>query len=261
MKNIFKYLLCFMMLLCLCTSVYAQGDVSGIVSGNQDHLMLATVVDITDTSIILAPHQLIYIDSQDEQSTFLNENISVDKFRYSYCADHSDISTSPRVGDNIFISLDNVGARYVMKNGAYKVSSVDYKMLTFYASESMRGEGCLADIVSLAYFVRTNGAMRRFRFENGVLTADSDGNKLTLYPTENITDTVTFLNIDGKVVDAAETEDVIIHGEERSQKKNTDHRWLISYAIIILGVVVGGVVVYNMNYGFSISKKSQKEKK
>ena len=73
MKNIFKYLLCFMMLLCLCTSVYAQGDVSGIVSGNQDHLMLATVVDITDTSIILAPHQLIYIDNQDEQSTFLTK--------------------------------------------------------------------------------------------------------------------------------------------------------------------------------------------
>ena len=34
------------------------------------------------------------------------ENITVEKFRYSYCDDHTDISMSPRVGDNIFISLD-----------------------------------------------------------------------------------------------------------------------------------------------------------
>lgn len=258
MKRIVRACVVSFLLLCVCLCAYAQGDTAGILAGNQDYLMLATVVDITDSAIILAPHQLIYLSSDKAESSSLNENISVDKFRYSYCDEHSDISLTPRVGDNVFISLNKLGSRYAMANGAYKVSSVDYKMLTFYASESMRNKECLAEIVTLAYFVRTNGSMRKFNFENGVLTSDADGSSITLYPTDNITDVITFLDIDGKIVDAAKTEDVIIHGQEKAEEKEADYRWLVSYAIILAGVVLGGIVVYNVNMSELIRKNSKK---
>lgn len=258
MKNAVRILIAAVLLLSISFCAYAQGDTAGVLAGNQDYLMLATVVDITDSAIVLAPHQLIYISSDSTENASLNENISVDKFRYSYCDEHSDISLSPRVGDNIFISLNKLGTRYAMANGAYKVSSVDYKMLTFYASESMRNKECLAEIVTLAYFVRTNGSMRKFNYENGVLTADADGGRITLYPTDNITDVITFLDIDGKIVDAAKTEDVIIHGQETADEKEPDYRWLAAYAIILVGIVLGGVVVYNVNIGELIRKNSGK---
>lgn len=243
MKFITKVLLIFMLLMCVCP-VCAQGNISDIIDGNQDHLLLATVVDIDDSSIILAPYHAIYANGAPADSPSLNENIAVEKFRYSYCEDHTDISMSPRVGDNIFISLNKNGAKYTMANGAYKISSVDYKLLTFYASESMRESDCLANIVALAYFVRTDGSMRDFRFENGTLTTYIDGRPLTLYPTENIAETITFVNLSGQVIGGAKIKDVIIDGEKPVEDE-IDYRWLISYGLIFLGVLVGGVVVYN----------------
>ncbi len=258
MKIITKILLVFMLLLCVCPVSFAQGNVSDIMAGNQDHLLLATVVDIDDSSIILAPYHSIYVDAASVGTQSLNDNITVRKFRYSYCDDHSDISSSPRVGDNIFISLDKNGSEYTMANGAYKISSVDYKLLTFYAAESMKDRDCLADIVSLAYFVRTDGSMRDFSFENGTLTAYIDSRPLTLYPTENIAEMVTFVNINGQVIDNVKTKDVIIQGEEPLEEK-ADYRWLISYGLILIGVLVGGIVVYNATAKDILDRKKDKK--
>ncbi|MBQ6998431.1 MAG: hypothetical protein IJN62_01410 [Clostridia bacterium] len=256
MKSIISILLAFMLLLCACPALCAQGNVSDIIGGNQDHLLLATVVDIDGSSIILAPYHSIYVN--DSATKSLNENITVEKFRYSYCDDHTDISMSPRVGDNIFISLDKSGSKYTMANGAYKISSVDYKLLTFYASESMRESECLADIVALAYFVRTDGSMRDFRFENGSLTTYIDDRPLTLYPTENIAETISFVDLSGQVIGGAKIKDVIIDGEKPVEDE-IDYRWLVAYGIIFLGALVGGIVVYNATAKDILNRKSSRK--
>lgn len=257
MKSILSILLAFMLLLCASPAMCAQGNVSDIIGGSQDYLLLATVVDIDGSSIILAPYHSIYTND-DKPTQSLNENITVEKFRYSYCDDHTDISMSPRVGDNIFISLDKNGYKYSMANGAYKISSVDYKLLTFYASESMRESDCLADIVALAYFVRTDGSMRDFRFEKGTLTTYIDERPLTLYPTENIAETISFVNLSGQVIESAKIKDVIKEGEYAVEDE-FDCRWLIAYGIIFLGVLVGGIVVYNATAKDILNRKSNRK--
>ncbi len=257
MKYTISILLAFMLLLCTCPAMCAQGNVSDIIEGNQDYLLLATVVDIDGPSIILAPYHSIDTNSSEPVRT-PNENITVEKFRYSYCEDHTDISMTPKVGDNIFISLDKNGYKYSVANGVYKISSVDYKLLTFYASESMRDSDCLADIVALAYFVRTNGTMRDFRFENGTLTTRIDERPLTLYPTENISETVSFVNISGKVIESAKIKDVIKEGEGAVEDK-TDYRWLVSYVIIFFGALIGGIVVYNATARDILNRKSSRK--
>lgn len=243
-KKIALTLIFSLLIMCICPVTYAQGKVADILAGKQDYLLLATVVDFDDSSIIVAPYHVIHTEGDGENEPSLNSNISIEKFRYSYCHEHSDITTSPKAGDNIFISINENGSGYSMANGAYKISSVDYKLLTFYASESMKDSDCLAEIVALAYFVRTDGSMRDFHFENDKLTTYIDGKTLTLYPTENLTETITFLNIQGKVMDNVKTKDVIIDGEE-PMEESEDYRWIIAYGIIILGVLVGGIVVYN----------------
>lgn len=261
MKKITAMLISIILILCTCPISYAQGSVADILAGKQDYLLLATVVDFDDSSVIVAPYHVIHMDDESSNMPSLNENISIEKFRYSYCHEHSDINTAPKAGDNIFISINENGAKYTMANGAYKISSVDYKLLTFYASESMRDSECLAEIVALAYFVRTDGSMRDFRFENGTLTAYIDERPLTLYPSDNIAETVTFLNIQGKVMDTVKTKDVIIDGEEPIEEQE-DYRWLISYGIIFVGVLVGGIVVYNATATDILNrKKDRKEAK
>ena len=245
MKKISFFVTLIIFALSICPTVSAYDDISDIISGNQDYLVLGTVVDINNDSVILEHYQTIDVDVTSTDNLSRNQNITIDKFRYSYCDEHSDISTIPRVGDNVFISLNKKGSSYIMVNGAYKISSVDYKMLTFYASENMKGQECLADIVALAYFVRTNGVGRDFTFEKGTLTANLDGKKLTLYPTDNITETVTFVDVEGNIVDAAKTKDVIIHGETTDAVKDDDYRWLFACLGLILSVALGGVVIYN----------------
>ena len=256
MKNILKILVTIFIFLCLCPVAFAMGNISDITNGEQDFLVLGTVVDIDDKYVLLEHYQTIRFRNGIEKTFTRNDNIKISKFRYSYCEDHSDISLTPRVGDNVFISLNRNGNTYTMVNGAYKISSVDYKMLTFYASESMKGNDCLADIVALAYFVRTNGTGRNFDFENGVLTTKLDDKVLTLYPTENITDMVTFLDLEGNIVDAAVTKDVIIQGENIFNSDSDDYRWIVACFVILLSCISGGVVIYKFN-GSSLDKEAK----
>lgn len=245
MKKILKISLIITVLLCFSINVSAGGNVSNILAGEQDYVLLATVVDVNDSFVVVAPYHNIY-NGENSQQLSVSNNISIAKFRYSYCSDHADISTTPRVGDNIFVSLNKNGSEYVVANGVYKTSSVDYKLLTFYASESMKGRDCMSEIVALAYFVRTDGSMRSFNFENGELTVESDSKILTLYPTDNINDTVTFVNIQGKVIDNVKTKDVITEGSSHEESK-PDFRWLFSVALIALSALTGAIVIYNVN--------------
>lgn len=259
MKKSAINLLAFILLICVCTVASAKGSVSDMIEGDQDILLLASIEDITDTTIVLDPYDIIGAE-EDDTAISLDDNIVVDKFQYSYCEEHSDVSLTPVKGNNVFISINRNGSRYTMAHGAYKVSSLDYRLLTFHASESMKGSDCLADVVALANFVRSDGGMQDFNFENGVLTAKAGSKTLTLYPTDNITEMISFVNNKGEIVDAMETKDVIIEGEPVSLERENDYRWIVSYALILIGVVVGAIVVYNAAAG-DVMNRSKKEKK
>lgn len=243
MKHLSRILFVIIMLLCMTFFALAQGNVSGILAGDQDYVLLGTVVDITDTSIILDPYHCIH-NGNGTMSISLDENIEISKFRYSYCAEHTDISTSPRVGDNVFLSLNRTSGGYVMANGAYKTSSVSYKLLTFYVPESVKGKSCLAEIVALSHFVRNNGYSREYEIKDGKAYVTTDGKLLDLSPTDTVNKLVTFVSLDGKVPDTR-TKDVIIDGGYESE--DDDFRWVVAGCIIVLSAIVGAFVIYNMN--------------
>lgn len=247
MKNIAKIMTFLLVFLCFSPIVLAADNVFEIIDGSQDYLILGTVVDINDTYVVLEHYQTVGADEDSLTPLKRNENISIDKFRYSYCDEHSDISVTPRLGDNVFISVNRNGKNYTMANGAYKISSVDYKMLTFFVSEDMKNQDCMADIMALAYFVRTNGEKKDFAFENDTLTTIVDGKKITLYPTENITEMVTFLDNEGNIVEAAVTKDVIIHGDTAHVENGGNYRWVFACVILLFSVVLGGFVTYKLN--------------
>lgn len=247
MKKIARLMTFLLVFLCFSPVVFADDNVFEIIEGSQDYLVLGTVVDINDTYVVLEHYQTVDAENSALVPLKRNENISIDKFRYSYCDEHSDISVTPRLGDNVFISVNKNGKSYTMANGAYKISSVDYKMLTFFASEDMKNQDCMADIMALAYFVRTNGEKKDFTFENGTLTTFVDSKKLTLYPTENITEMVTFLDDDGNIVEAAVTKDVIIHGDTVQVENGSNYRWVLACLVLLFSVVLGGFVTYKLN--------------
>ncbi len=242
MKHLSKILSVIIILLCMTIPAIAQGNISGILSGEQDYLILGTVVDITDTSIILDPYHRLH-NGNGTKSISLDDNIEISKFRYSYCAEHTDISTTPRVGDNMFVSLNRTSNGYVMANGAYKTTSVSYKLLTFYVPESIKGKSCLAEIVTLSHFVRNNGYSREYEIKDGKPYVTTEGKLLDLSPADTVNKLVTFVGLDSKVPDT-KTKDVIIDGDI---DPTSDFRWMVAGCIILLSAIAGAFVLYNMN--------------
>lgn len=256
MKYLSKIFLVIIILLCVTSTALAQGNVSGILAGEQDYVLLGTVVDITDTAIILDPYHRIH-NGNGSKTISLDDNIEISKFRYSYCAEHTDISTTPRVGDNMFVSINRTSNGYVMANGAYKTSSVSYKLLTFYVPESIKGKSCLAEIVALSHFVRNNGYSREYEIKDGKAYVTTDGKLLDLSPADTVNKLVTFVGLDNKVPDSTKSRDVIIDGT--SEQEGDDFRWIVAGCIIIISAVAGALVIYNMNGKKLLTDSKSKE--
>ncbi len=245
----------------LCTGVSAQTVATEIITGEQDYLLLATISDITDDAIVAAPYYSIV--RQDENGRDMDEMlptkdaIYIEKFRYSYCMEHADSFNTPKLGDNIFISLSKKGNGYVLKNGAFKTDTVDYKILTFLAPASMEGQDCMDDLAALSYFVRTDGKVRDFSFENGTVKVVKDGRELMLYPSDKLKELVTFVADNGKVSDSSKTKDVITD-QEVALEKPADYRWVLAMGILVLGLILGGILLSVL---LQRDKRQQKEKR
>lgn len=242
----------------------AQTVADGIVQGTQDYLLLATISDITDNVITIEPyHFIVRVDENGQELDDvlpLGQSMQIEKFRYSYCIEHAaDSFNTPRLGDNIFISLSRKGNGYVVQNGAFKTNTVDYKILTFLAPADMRDQDCMQDLVALSYFVRTDGKVMEFSFENGSVKVLKDGRELLLYPSDKVKDLVTFISDDGKAVDNSKPQDIITD-QAMEHKAPPDYRWLAALGVLLIGLVAGGTVlsVLLRRDGRRMSKKQNK---
>ena len=233
-------------LLLMLTSVSAQTVADGVMTGEQDYLLLATISDITDNAIVVEPYHCIVW--QDENGQALDsilptgDAIAIEKFRYSYCIEHADSFNTPKLGDNIFISLSRQDGAYVMQNGAFKTDTVDYKILTFLAPAGMRDQECMDDLVALSYFVRTDGKVTAFSYDGGTVRVVKDGRELTLYPSDKVKEWITFVADNGKVVEGSKPVDVITD-QQMPHELPADYRWLIALGVLAFGLVLGGIVL------------------
>lgn len=247
MKRFFAVFLVCILALGVGANVCARGNVLDIIEGRQNLLLFATVEDFSDGTVLLDPYGVM--TSSGWKKMLDDEQILVDTFYYTYCPEHSDMPEKPVKGDNIVISLNRNGSRYVLANGAYKVSSLDYKLLTIHVSEKTKGQDCLENIVMLVEYIHSNGEVYKFNEEDGVITAEIEGNSVQIYPTDKIMNYVSFVNSMGEVVEAIKTKDVIEGGtlDENAYDVNViinDNRWLLAIGVILLGLLIGGIFAY-----------------
>lgn len=259
MKRFFAVLLVSILVLCAYTNVCARGSVWDIIEGRQDLILFATVEDFSDGAVILDPYGSMTSSGWKRMPN--SEQITVDTFYYTYCPDHSDMPTKPVKGDNIVISLNKNGSGYVMANGAYKVSSLDHKLLTIHVSEKAKEQDCLADIVVLVKYLHSNGEIKKFDNKNGIITAEVDGRTSQVYPTDKIMNYVSFVNSRGEVVEAIKTKDVIEGGTLAENAYDTkitnDNRWIFAAVVLILGLIAGGVFAYRNSIRDIVIKKKR----
>ncbi|MBE7031180.1 MAG: hypothetical protein E7409_07125 [Ruminococcaceae bacterium] len=245
MKKLCSTILVIMVCVLMVHTVSASGLARAIMEDKQSYLLLATVEDITDAHIVLNPfYTFVRSDArQTGQAPQTGVPISVEKFRYSYCIEHGDWFNAPKLGDNVFISLSRKGGYYVMKNGAYKTDSVDYKTMRFRIPVDMKGQECMTDPVALAYFVRTDGQVSEFEFGEGTVSVVQGERRLELYPSDSTeNELISFVGNDGKVLSAGKSKDVIADTDATLPQK--DYRWIYALTLLVIGIVAGAVAVY-----------------
>ena len=253
MKN--RLLVCLLTVILLITAVttcFGEEIAVNVLSDTEAHCVLATISDIDDNYIYAELYNTV-ADNQHIDSV-LPKILRIKKFRYSYCQEHADGYNSPRIGDNIFATLQGDGNVYSVTSAAYKTDTVDERTLNFLAPAEMKNEHCLDDVVALSYYVRSNGLERGFVFDNGSVMLNRGDNTITkLYPADIKNPIpVKFVDMSGKVVEEKKQQDVIdVSGNNIFEDLWGSYNYelvfakrVLSLGIILAGIILGMVVVY-----------------
>ncbi len=250
-----RLLMCFLTVIFIIsafTTCFGEEITLNVLSDTKAHCVLATISDIDDNYVYAELYRTV-ADTQHAESV-LPKILTIEKFRYSYCQEHGEDYSSPRVGDNIFATLKGDGTVFTVTSAAYRTDTVDERTLNFLAPAKMKNEHCLDDVVALAYYVRSNGLERGFVFDNGsVMLSRSDNTLTKLYPADIKNPIpVKFVDTTGKVVDEKKQQDVL----DVSSGNIFENLWgsynyelvfakrALALGIIFAGIILGMVVVY-----------------
>ncbi len=245
-------LLAALIIIFLCTGIMANGaGIADMVinSETQRELLVATVSDIDDKYIHIEVYNSVgEIYTNDEYVSA----IKVDKFRYTYCQEHADGYNTPRIGDNVFVSLINKNGSYSVDGVAYKTDTVDVRTLNILTPVDMKNKDCITDVVAIAYFIRSNGADHSFIIQNGTVTVEKDGITTKLYPADAKNNLpVIYIDAEGKNVDTVKQQDVINVNNNPFENVwgtyNDDVAFakrVLAIGIIFAGIILGMIVVY-----------------
>ena len=246
MKKILSFIFIFAVLSSLSVSYAASPK--DIFEGNQEYLILGTVKDIDGDSALVTVDNIIAQGSPAIKGT----DITIENFDYSYCEEHTPSEfNKPKIGDNVFASLNSGKTSYTVAGGAYKVDSSEAKNCSTIVYYDMKREDCLYDAVKISYFIRTNGKITSFESDDkGNIYAISNDDKILIYPLPG-NDCIKFVDDEGKIMSDELEEDVMpIVPNTSPEKKADDNRYLIAAGIIVIGAVLGFAVSYYIrNYG------------
>lgn len=238
MKKILFTLIIFVLLLSFGFNVYALNDVT-MLSGDQDLLVLGSVKDITEDSVIITVDHVL--GSPD--SKLVGKDITVESFTYSYCELHTPSTFNmPVISDNVVISLDLSENGYIFKNGAYKVDSNDHVTCRIIKSAKEDNHECILELAEITCYIRSNAKVNTFEY-------DSEGNIYAVYP-QKPDQCIVSVDQRGNTVtsegtDATVSEPIVMNGQvppDASPKK--DFRWVYAIGIFVLGTVGGLLAAY-----------------
>ncbi len=221
---------------------------------------LATISDITDSHITLEVYGQIGL----KDNVKLVETIKLKRFSYSYCENHARSYNTPKIGDNIYISIKESGNGYEISSFAYKTDTVDIRTLNILVPVDMENEDCIAELVARAYHIRSNGVQKEFIVdENNVLYAKKDGEEIKIYPTDSKSSLpIKLINSDGKIVSTEKKHDVLAINTdapfdffEPIDKDLILARRIVAVGIILAGLIIGMLIIY-----FSTTKRKSYKK-
>lgn len=230
---IFASLLCFS----LFYTSYAATAIDNITGSGEGFIILATITGVDDSVFVLSKE---YVISPKENN--LPSEISVEKFRYSYCSEHAESYNNPQIGDNIIVNITYSNGKYYV-GGAYKVDTVSYKTLKVLVPLEMKGQPCSSELLALAYYIRSDGTKTDYKYENGnvyalpqTLINDYENDYITYYSNASM-----------------HNSDDVIKDVTLENLLRTERVWIPVTAVVSFLLIAGVFIIFAINR--SIIKK------
>ncbi len=212
--------------------------VENIIAGKQDKLIFATIVSIGDRVCNVEVMEEIGEDGKKDDDDTIAESIvgkkiGVEGFRtYMY---YEDFDHSPKIGDNVLLSLAKNGNQYRIKNGAFYVSAASHDSFNFIVPDTIDSTRGAMQLTALYRFVGSNGKNADYTIKDLVVyTHDTANNGIEIKITTQ--EGLIFVNEKGETTKEAEPGmSSSILGRDADSK----YTWIIATAIILIGMVAG----------------------
>lgn len=184
MKKTLSIVLIIILTIVLYTTVFSTSSaVDKIITNDDDFVILATIIGIDNGENIIELSKEYEISPK---NTSLPSTIKVNKFKYSYCEEHSKSYNTPQIGDNIIVKIRISPEHFYVDNGAFKVDTVSHRTLKVFVPNEMKNKDCCADMLALAHYIRTDGAKTAYTINGNQVISSSDNKVINMYEDDYI---------------------------------------------------------------------------
>ncbi len=152
------------------TSSWAGEPVALLISGNQDALVLGTVMAVTPEAVQFQPTVVI----PGQRGEMLVENGQPIAIRYTSSGSHYMYQSPLAVGNRALVSLQSEGKQYGLSHGAFQVSSFDLATLKVANVEKA------SDLIMLQWYLNSCGQDSRFSRHGSTVMVESGGGILPI---------------------------------------------------------------------------------
>ena len=167
---------------------YAKNAVDSLIGSNAQYVILATISNITDNEFELTKGYSV----KQPANAAIPDTLSVAKFKYGYCVEHADNYNNPQMGDNIIVALDYSNGEYRVSSDAFMVDNTS-KSAKVKIPEELKNRDCISELLSLGYYIHSDGARSEYEYSNGLVYAiDAGGEKFEI--NRHMDDYVVFFN-------------------------------------------------------------------
>lgn len=232
-----------------CTLSYASTNnlskIEAIIAGKQDKLVFATISNIgssaSSISVIEEIGDIVHDEDGEEEveiPSVVGQEIEISGLSsYMY---FSPENQTPKIGDNILVSLSFEGNVYHIKNGAFLVNEASYSTFKFLVPESVENTDGAMELTALYKFVSSNGKNADYTVKNSaVYTHDINNNEVRTTEPEGIV----FVDESGTKTKETVEPSGVVSGDTVNPEHTSPYTWIKASFVILLGMIVGVFVV------------------
>lgn len=219
--------------------------IEAIIAGKQDKLVFGTVSKIGSSVSSVSVMEEIGGDMPEDDEnedteipSIVGQEIEISNLSsYMY---FDNVSQTPKIGDNILVSLTFDGNVYHVKNGVFLVNEASYSTFKFLVPESVDETDSLMELTALYKFVSSNGKNADYTVKNSaVYSHDINNNEIKTTEPEGIV----FIDESG-----AKTKETSEASNDSSNSgigayQESPYTWIKAAALILVGMIAGAFVV------------------